>query len=105
MNEVDAGETEQWRSHDREIQGLVHVQQRRAQAVVDVAESAKKLAAQRSTNPLDDLLELYHRVATPAAKQMVADALSYVKTEIDLRRPRRSGGIAFDDQAGWPQTN
>jgi hypothetical protein len=50
-------------------------------------------------------LELYHRVASAAAKQMVADALSYVKTEIDLRRPRRSGGIAFDDQAGWSQND
>ena len=103
MNEVEADETERWRSHDRQIQGLSNFRQRRAQAVVDVGESAKKLALHRNTNPLDDLLELYLRVVSAAAKQMVADSLCYVKTEIDLVKPWRSGGISFDERASWPK--
>jgi len=102
MNHAEASETEQWRAQDREIQGLVDGRQRRAQAVVDVAESAKKRAEQRGTHPLDDLLELYLKVAGEAAKQMVADSLYYVKTELDLVRPLRSGGIGFDALSRWP---
>ena len=96
MNDVDAYETEHWRLDDRDVQGLTSRLQRRAQAVVDVGESAKKLAHHHGTNPLDDLLELYVRVVSVGAKLMVADALTYVKTEIDLVKPFRSGGIAFD---------
>lgn len=95
MNDLDAGETELWRARDRELQGLVSCRQRRAQAVVDVAESAKGRAREDGTNPLDDLLELYHRVPSPAAKQMVADSLYYVKVELDLSKPVREGGISF----------
>jgi hypothetical protein len=102
MNDIDANETESWRRRDRAVQGLTSPRQRRAQAVVDVGESAKLLARQKGTNPLDDLLELHHRVASPAAKNMVADALRYVKTELDLIKPRRGGGIAFDAVSNWP---
>ena len=104
MNEVEANETESWRTQDRVVQGLTTQWQRRAQAVVDVGESAKLLARQRGTNPLDDLLELYHRVASPAAKAMVADSLRYVKIELDLIKPWRGGGIAFDAVSNWPST-
>jgi hypothetical protein len=104
VNDVEANETESWRIHDRAIQGLTTQGQRRAQAVVDVGESAKLLARQRGSNPLDDLLELYHRVASPAAKAMVADSLRYVKIELDLIKPWRGGGIAFDAVSNWPST-
>jgi hypothetical protein len=96
MNEMDAGETARWRLDDSDIQGLTSCRQRRAQAVIDVGESAKRLARQRGTNPLDDLLELYIRVMSAGAKLMVADALAYVKAELDLVKPFRNGGIAFD---------
>lgn len=95
MNDLDADETEQWRVRDRQFQGLVSGTQRRAQAVVDIGESAKGRASQLGSNPLDDLLELYLRVASPAAKQMVADSLCYVKIDLDLNRPSPQGGIAF----------
>jgi hypothetical protein len=96
MNEVDATEAERWRTLDREVQGLdLQDRQCRAQAVVDVAESTKRIARERGTNPLDDLLDLYMRVDSPAAKRMVADSMHYVKTELDLLKPRRAGGIAF----------
>jgi hypothetical protein len=95
MNDIDAGETEQWRVRDRQLQGLTSCRQRRAQAVVDVGESAKGRARQQGTSPLDDLLELYLRVASPEAKQMVADSLYYVKVELDLSKPFRLGGICF----------
>jgi hypothetical protein len=101
VNDVDANETEQWRLRDRQAQGLSGTRQRRAQAVVDVGESVKRLSSARGTNPLDDLLELYLRVPSPAAKQMVADALRYVKTELDLVKPWRCGGIAFDAVSHW----
>lgn len=96
MNEIEATEAEQWRTLDRRVQGLCQEKLRRAQAVVDVAECTKRMARQRGTDPLDDLLELYMRVVTPLAKRMVADSMYYVKTELDLTKPFRSGGIAFD---------
>lgn len=95
MNDLDASETEEWRVRDRQLQGLVSRRQRRAQAVVDVGESAKGRARHTGSNPLDELLELYLRVASPAAKQMVADSIFYVKAERDLERPFRLGGIVF----------
>jgi len=104
MNNIDASETEQWRARDRHVQGLTTSRQRRAQAVVDVGESAKLLARERGTAPIDDLLELYRRVGSAAAKRMVADSIHYVKTELDLVKPIRCGGIAFDTASHWPVT-
>jgi hypothetical protein len=102
MDQVDVDETERWRVHDRQLQGLQTRRQRRAQAVVDVGESAKQLATFRGSNPVDDLLELYLRVASAGAKHMVADAVRYVRIETDLVKPFRCGGIAFDSFSHWP---
>jgi hypothetical protein len=104
VNDIDASETEQWRARDRHVQGLTTQRQRRAQAVVDVGESAKLLARERGTAPMDDLLELYRKVSSAAAKRMVADSIHYVKMELDLVKPIRSGGIAFDSASHWPGT-
>ena len=88
MNDSEATEVEHWRLLSREVQGLTTERQVRAQAVIDIAESVKKIAGERGTNPLDDLLELYERVASTAAKEMVADCLRYVRIEgaLALRR-------------------
>lgn len=102
MSDVDTHEIEHWRRHDRDLQGLHDCRQRRAQAVVDVGESAKQLAGSRGSNPVDDLLELYARVPSLGAKRMVADALRYVTVELDLVKPFRLGGIAFDSFSHWP---
>jgi hypothetical protein len=89
MNEAEVAETESWRRLSREIQGLTSERQVRAQAVIDVAESVRKIAAQRGTDPLDDLLELHARVHSAAAKQMVADCLRYLRCEPVEASPAR----------------
>jgi len=81
MTESEATETEHWRLLSREVQGLVTDRQIRAQAIVDIAESVKRIAGPRGTDPLDDLLELHARVGSAGAKQMVADCLWYVRVE------------------------
>lgn len=81
MTESEATETEHWRVLSREVQGLSTERQRRAQAVVDIAESVRRIAGLRGTDPLDDLLELRARVEGVAAKQMVADCLCYLRVE------------------------
>ncbi|MET0692788.1 MAG: hypothetical protein ABWX96_20410 [Propionibacteriaceae bacterium] len=81
MTESEATETEHWRLLSREVQGLATDRQIRAQAIVDIAESVKRIAGLRGTDPLDDLLELHARVSSAAAKQMVADCLCYVRVE------------------------
>jgi len=91
MNEAEVADTESWRRLSREIQGLTSERQVRAQAVIDIAESVRKIAAQRGTDPLDDLLELHARVHSAAAKQMVADCLRYLRcepAEASSARPR-----------------
>lgn len=81
MNQTEAAETESWRRLSREVQGLTTDRQVRAQAIVDIAESVRKIAGQRDSDPLDDLLELHARVHSAAAKQMVADCLRYLRSD------------------------
>jgi hypothetical protein len=81
MTESEATETEHWRALSREVQGLSTDRQVRAQGVVDVAESVRRIADLRGTDPLDDLLELHARVESTGAKQMVADCLYYLRVE------------------------
>lgn len=81
MNRAEAAETENWRRLSREVQGLTTERQVRAQAIVDIAESVRKIAGQRGTDPLDDLLELHARVQSAAARQMVADCLRYLRSD------------------------
>lgn len=95
MDDRDTAETEYWRRLSREVQGLVTDRQRRAQAVIDIAESVKKIAGARGTDPLDDLLELHAEVVTAAAKDMVADCLRYVRLEVALVSYGCSGRMAL----------
>ena len=89
MNLAEAAETASWRRLSREAQGLTTERQVRAQAIVDVAESVRKIAAQRGSDPLDDLLELHARVHSVAAKQIVAECLRYLRSDPAEAPPAR----------------
>jgi hypothetical protein len=89
MNQAEAAETANWRRLSRDVQGLTTERQVRAQAIVDITESVRKIAGQRGTDPLDDLLELHARVHSAAAKQMVADCLRYLRCDPAEAPPAR----------------
>lgn len=84
MDATRARQTERWRVLDRQVQDLHGERRVRAQAVLDVAEETRVAARARGTDPLDDLLEIYHRVSSPGAREMVAAAMSYLRAETHL---------------------
>ena len=86
MDELQAQDVRRWRRLDRHVQSLSHPRQVRAQAVLDTAEDVRLVAAGQGGDPVDYLLELHHRVKTSGSKQIVADAVSYLRAEVHLAR-------------------
>lgn len=84
MDPIDAAETERWRLLDRHVQGLDGAVRVRAQAVIDVAEATRRIAAARGTDALNDLLELYAAVSSGPAQLMVSDAMRYLRADREI---------------------
>lgn len=84
MDPIDATDVERWRLLDRHVQGIDGAPRIRAQAVVDVAENTRGVAAHRGTDPLNDLLELYAAVSSHAAQLMVSDAMRYLRADREI---------------------
>ena len=88
------GQTELW-AVELDLVGPVGCRSRRAQAVVNLAESAGKLARQATAagepcTTADELLDLHGRVRTDGARTLVGEALEYAafgdRLKLELNR-------------------
>ena len=83
-NQLIDGQTEMW-AVELDLVGPVGSRSRRAQAIVQLADKARKLARQATAagepcTTADELLDLRGRVQTEAARKLVGEAIEYTAT-------------------------
>lgn len=96
-NQQIDGQTEVW-AVELDLVGPVGSRSRRAQAIVQLADNAGKLARQATAagepcTTADELLDLRGRVQTEAARKLVGEALEYTATGERLKLELNRGAF------------
>ena len=96
-NQLIDGQTEVW-AVELDLVGPIGSRSRRAQAIVQLADNASRLARQATAagepcTTADELLDLRGRVQTEAARKLVGEALEYTATGERLRLELNRGAF------------